>query len=163
MITSLNNSLILLRIRSLDVQLCYSDLTHVRLRQCPQRTFNGASPSRGQMRLGPNTIDRDPLARPLIHLLYCDRYFGPDFIVKTVVVDVEFCVRICGARGAEGNADEVFAEDRTEDRGPEGAVVGEDLVDDVLCIPSESTLSHRTLGGSYEPMTLCGPYSVPRE
>lgn len=115
MITSLNNSLIVLRIRTLNVQLCNRDLCHVRLCQCPQRTFNTARPSSGQMRLGPNTIDRDPLARPLIHLLHRDRYFGPVLTVETVVVDVEFCVRVGSARGAEGNADEVFAEDRTED------------------------------------------------
>lgn len=49
-----------------------------------------------------------------------------------VVVDVQLGVGVGGARSFEGEADKVLAEDVVEDRGPERAVLVEDLVNDIL-------------------------------
>jgi hypothetical protein len=84
------------------------------------------------MSLRSNAVDRDACSSPFFHLVYRDRNLGPGLVVKAVVVDVEFGIWVGSAGSTESDADKVFAENIAEDRGAEGAIIAEDLIDDVL-------------------------------
>ena len=83
------------------------------------------------MRLGTNPIDE---LRPTAVDLLDEIHDGLQLCVRAVqveVVDVQLGGRVCGASGLEGGRDELFAEDVEEHGRTEGAVLVEDLVDDV--------------------------------
>lgn len=80
-----------------------------------------------------NAVDGPPLREPLLDMVrHAARRLGVVRVVEVVVVDVEDGVRVRLSGGLEGDADEVLAEDLREDGLPEGAVLVEHFVDDVL-------------------------------
>lgn len=84
------------------------------------------------MGLAANAINGNALGEPLVDFLnHSPGHFGVVGDVEVVVVDVEFRSRIGGTCGAEGDADKVLAENTAEDTIAEGAILGEDLVDDI--------------------------------
>ena len=78
------------------------------------------------------TVDGNASGDPLLDLGGQTGKLGVGGGVKVVVVDVELRVRSGLLGGVESNADEVLSKDTGEDRVAEGAVLSEDLVDNVL-------------------------------
>ena len=84
------------------------------------------------MSLRADSIDRNTLGEPLVDLFdHAPGDLGVVCNVEVIVVDVKLGIRVSGACSAERDANEVLAENAAEDAVAEGAVLGEDLVDDV--------------------------------
>ena len=83
-------------------------------------------------RLLTNAIDGNTSSDPLLDLCgeTCELRVGG--AVEVVVVDVELSIGSGLLGGVESDADELFTKNAREDGVAEGAVLGEDLVDDVL-------------------------------
>ena len=83
------------------------------------------------MRLGTNPINK--LRPATVHLLnqIHNCFQLRVCTVQVKVVDVQLGVGVCCASSLESDSDELLAEDVEKDRGAEGAVFVEDLVDDV--------------------------------
>lgn len=84
------------------------------------------------MGLRTDTIDGDTLRHPLVDLLdHSAGNLSVVGVIEVVVVDVQLGGGISGASSAEGNTNEVLAEDSAENTITERAVLSKDLVDDV--------------------------------
>jgi hypothetical protein len=129
--TSLDNRLVITRARTRNIELRDGAL----LGDSAQRGKCGLDASGlagAQVGLGADAVDGDAGGGPGFDLGGHAFGFAVRGAVEVVVVDVEFCGGVGGLGGFEGELDEGFAEDVVEDGGAEGAVFGEDLVDDVL-------------------------------
>lgn len=86
----------------------------------------------GQVALGSNTIDGNALGEPPVDV---GNHTGSDLgvvgNVQVVVIDIELGVGIGGACCAEGNANEVLAENTAENTVAEIAVLCKDLIDNI--------------------------------
>lgn len=84
------------------------------------------------MGLAAYAINGNALGEPLVNLFnHTPGYFSIVGDVKVVVVDIELGSGVSCTCCAEGNAYKVLAENATEDAVAEGAILGEDLIDDV--------------------------------
>jgi hypothetical protein len=94
----------------------------------------GWVPATGGSKMGlrTDTVDGDTLRHPFVDLLdHSAGKLSVVGVVEVVVVDVQLGGGISGASSAEGNTDEVLAEDSTKDAITERAVLSKDLVDNV--------------------------------
>jgi hypothetical protein len=129
--------------RSLDVQLCDGDLLDARGGEGLEGAGDVAPLAGAQVGLAADAVDghagRDPLLDVRDH---ARGQLGVRGRVEVVVVDVQHGVRVGLARGLEGDAYKVLAKHVGKDRGAEGAVLIEDLVDNVLCVFVTTSPSH---------------------
>jgi hypothetical protein len=82
--------------------------------------------------LATNAVDGDASSAPLLHIFDHTLSLAIVGNVKVVIVDVQLGVGVGSASGLKGNADVVLAEDIEPVALPEGSVLVEDLVANVL-------------------------------
>lgn len=129
---STDGSLVIVGRGTLDIELRHGALASDSAKSLERLGDIRDGPGAAQVRLGANAVDGDAGGDPLLDL--GDHTLGLCVVggVEVVVVDVELGLGVGGAGGLEGGGDEAFTEDVVEDGGAEAAILGEDLVDDVL-------------------------------
>jgi len=128
----LNRRLVLASRRIRNIEFRDRALVDDGAQRLQRRRVLCSRPRGAQVRLRADAVDGHAGGDPGLDFGHHARGLGVRGRVEVVVVDVEFCFRVGGARGFKGDADKVFAENVEEYRGTEAPVLIQDFIGYVL-------------------------------
>jgi len=130
---ALGDGSVVVGVVTLDIELGYGNL----LDAASGESLDGASEGRSltgvQVSLGADSVDGDARRDPLLDVSdHSVGQLGRGGAVQVVIVDVELRIRVGLAGCLEGDPNEVLAQDLRENGAAQRAVLGENLVADIL-------------------------------